>query len=325
MKLYVSPNSRRWRSVAEIHRPVNPLFFLELAMKSPYADRRPARNAGAFTLVELLVVIGIIALLISILLPALGRARASANSVACLSNMRQLGQSLLFFQNEHDGYNPKAWLNGGPRSPYMPDFDTTWGYNDKFWGWEHTMLDQMRGSQKVFKCPADDSSIIRYNDPNGFNDTAMPAYPALWDQKYDQDNIAGSYRLNISDQGNAFDAIKATQLKPASESIVFCEGAASGFNQLATWDGPPGGGESEIWPKLEDNVGKNIDFNRHPNQRLNYTFADGHAESLAWADTWRPRGPQVDVNGAKSYPTYWRHIFARPVPIRPDLHPPTLP
>src|SRR5688500_19605318 len=74
---------------------------------------RRQRARFGFTLVELLVVIGIIAVLIALLLPALNRARQQAKAVQCQSNLRSIGQGLLIYAGMNKGTLPYGFWSGG--------------------------------------------------------------------------------------------------------------------------------------------------------------------------------------------------------------------
>ena len=112
------------------------------ANRSGAIDRQSRRLSGrlsgsshapAFTLVELLVVIAIIALLIGILLPALGRARQSAWKVASLSNMRQLGLATAMYINDEQDYLPSPGYTNRvsqPLASFVFDIFHPWTFSE---------------------------------------------------------------------------------------------------------------------------------------------------------------------------------------------------
>ena len=99
-------------------------------------------RARGFSLVELLVVIGIIALLIGLLLPALGKAREQSRRTACLANLRTLGQALYRYANAHKDRLP----NGNPRGTWV-DFN---GSNQVMVAFAAEV-----NAAGVFHCPSD--------------------------------------------------------------------------------------------------------------------------------------------------------------------------
>lgn len=112
------------------------------------------RSRRAFTLVELLVVIGIISVLVAILLPSLNKAREAAKNVQCMSNMRQIGQALFMYSNDYQG-----WLAGVEHC--VPDH---WYFLCKLIGPRYLGLVPSAGNGGPFRCPSDNAWVMRTTD-----------------------------------------------------------------------------------------------------------------------------------------------------------------
>jgi prepilin-type N-terminal cleavage/methylation domain-containing protein/prepilin-type processing-associated H-X9-DG protein len=122
-----------------------------------------------FTLVELLVVIGIIALLISILIPALARARDQANRAKCLANLRQLSAAWFMYATDSKGKIvmsetiPGAWVDGGPALDAITRGE----------------LYRYLNTAEVYKCPSDTVDRLRSYSINGHLNGRWGTYPQV--------------------------------------------------------------------------------------------------------------------------------------------------
>lgn len=225
----------------------------------------------AFTLVELLVVIGIIAVLIAMLLPALNKARQASMSVACQSNLKQVGMAFAMYYGDNHGYLP-SWDNGTPMGS-MPRF---WFEKiDKYL----ISNQQANWSAKspVWVCP-------EVPDP-GFG----------WrDISYGYNSILGYY--NETTGTKTTNRIKITYLRHATDKIVVADGQG-----VST---PTGVQYRSLIDSGNGYSARYLPAARHNGDKMtSILFADGHVESLNRSDVVSPFYG-APWTGKLSY--YWR-------------------
>ncbi len=262
------------------------------------------RRRHAFTLVELLVVIGIIALLIGILMPALNRARAMSRQTKCLSNLRQIGIVNAMYVNEwkgwclpgHWGWSPSP--PGTPGGSFVPPAGYAAGVTDTWHGWVNVY-----DFERALTAERSGSSYTTYF-PAGL---VCPEASYIWTiGQFGGYPINYSYGMNTSDQPSPapifWTGWKINQIRSASDKIFFTDAIgdvsyggnpAHSLKYLDTALGGAGWGESYLGPTVGNQ--SNILCYRH---RLgaNVLYFDGHGDwqtyNAIWFDNNRPTDPR---------------------------------
>jgi prepilin-type processing-associated H-X9-DG protein/prepilin-type N-terminal cleavage/methylation domain-containing protein len=273
-------------------------------------------RSRAFTLIELLTVVGIIAILISLLMPAMIRARASAKSLLCQSNLRQIYQASYQRTIEHRGYiQPAGSVNGvvlvnpqglddseekrylyydedGIRrpSPLQAALAPYLGNkNVRLDSPDNLLADVDQGVvKKVFTCPAQAEPLPAaiMIAGGGWVGPVIPTSYAVNEGLFGFESFSHRMRANLTKAHPASDIVFMTDGIPRTEM-------AQGF--IAWFPTPEGRCTlADVYTNGDGTYAcgmrSQFDLLRHPQYRMNVLFCDGHAEMLTMNEKDLARG-----------------------------------
>jgi prepilin-type processing-associated H-X9-DG protein/prepilin-type N-terminal cleavage/methylation domain-containing protein len=228
----------------------------------------------AFTLIELLVVISVIAVLASMLLPALSAAKATAYQVACLNNQKQLALATTLYVDEHEEFLP-------PMQDYLvlQRIETSW---------RPYLFPYVGGKARVYDCPVERKDVYSNGDPaivGRFvrDEISIPGSIGAVNVHWTTGGAQPPFGRPAGYENNL---CRSAMLEIPTQVILFGDGHSDydgGWPNDRWWiwkeDGPGAVPNGPGFSRATQGSGREPGAFRHK-RRSNYAFADGHAEVL---------------------------------------------